>query len=252
MPTLPLLKSTGVGDDTQFVVTMASSATASSDASASTLMSAEMSSSATASSTMAVSQLYDLSIESVAAASSNLDGTSTTYTETIASTAVASSSGSDQSFGARTEVVNSRGGLSRYTGYAFNSYAEIGGELYGANAEGLFKLGGDTDEDREILAMVGIPASKYGSNAIKGVGAVFLSVQADAPLTVGVAMDNGTEYLYKCLSGEGTGVQRANPGRGLRGTYISLNVYNPDGDDFVLTSAKPSVENRVTSRVTTR
>lgn len=176
------------------------------------------------------------------------------YTISVSSSATAASTGSDPSLGAQTLAVNGAGGVSRYVGFGFNSYAKIGDSYYATSADGLFKLGGDKDEGADIISLVALPVSDYGSPMVKRVLALALTVETEAAnLSVNASVDEGQKYTYQAVvGGRDKSIQRADTGKGLRGVFWAFDIFNPSGDAFRLMQAKPTEilksHNRMTQR----
>lgn len=242
MATLPLLTASGTVSDAQYTQTVSSSATASSAADASFVFTENVTSTATAASTATNGSDIDVDAESRAVASSNADGTIAVYTISVASSATASSTGGDPAIGAQCLSINAVGGVSRYVGFGFNSFAKIGDSYYATSGDGLFKLGGDKDDGADIISLVALPITDYKSPMIKRIPSLVLTVDTEeANLSVVASVDEGTKYTYKAITGgRDKSTQRADTGKGLRGVFWAWDIFNPNGEAFRLLDAKPS------------
>lgn len=121
------------------------------------------------------------------------------------------------------------GAGSFYEGFAFNSFAMIDGEYYGATDAGIFKLSGDTDNALPIAMTVTLGTSNLGSPKVKRVPAAYVGAKSDRPLVLTCRVE-GQEYDYT-FSRATTALAQAKVqvGKGLAGAYWQFEVSNTDG-----------------------
>jgi hypothetical protein len=134
-----------------------------------------------------------------------------------------------------TWVINlESSGSTNYTNYRFGSYANIAGQPYGANSDGIYLLDGDTDSGVAIRANVSMGKLDFKSAIKKTVTECYLGMSAKGNLFVKVIAE-GAEYIYKTRSySEELQQQRVTFGKGLRTNYVTLEIYNENGADFEL------------------
>lgn len=132
-------------------------------------------------------------------------------------------------------AVNLASGSTAYEDYPFNSFARIGDRYYGASEDGLYELVGDDDAGTPIHASVNLGKQSFGSSYLKNINYAYLGVKSDGRMVVRVTTPEGASYLYQTRdSKDAVATQRADFGRGLRATYLGLEIYNQDGGDFTL------------------
>lgn len=131
----------------------------------------------------------------------------------------------------------------RYENFTYTSLATREGRLYGTKADGVYLLEGPDDAGTKVRASVatGIldfadPKDPGAAGALKRIVAAYLGVAADKTMYLKVVA-GGQEFLYRARSNNAALMQqRVDPGRGLRSTYYSFEVFNSEGSDFDLQS----------------
>lgn len=121
---------------------------------------------------------------------------------------------------------------------------------YATGAEGLLALGGDTDAGRQIAALATTPVSQHKSSLVKGVAMVYVSTPSAQVqgLEVLVELPTGQRYAY-ALQQQARGVARAQPGRGIRESYLGFGVRNVAGADFEIERIEVQTHASATRRV---
>ncbi|UIS65491.1 structural protein [Acidovorax phage AP1] len=128
-----------------------------------------------------------------------------------------------------------RGGASAgYENFPFNSFARIGGRIFAAADTGLYELAGDTDAGMPIRAWADLGQRNFGSPMLKGISNAYLTASSDSPLIVQVTTPEGRTYCYRARGAGPMQAQRVDFGRGLRATYLNLEIMNDGGGDFDL------------------
>lgn len=104
---------------------------------------------------------------------------------------------------------------------------------HATGTQGLLALGGDTDAGQPIEAEAMTPLAQHKSSLKKGVGMVYVSTPSAQVqgLDVLVQLPAGQTYAYP-LQVQRSGVARAQPGRGIRESYLGFGVRNVAGADF--------------------
>ena len=124
------------------------------------------------------------------------------------------------------------GGSTMYRGYPFNSYAQIGGQYYGASEDGLFLLDGDSDAGQPIRAAVDLGTLDFGTTTKKTISQAYIGLASDGNLVMKLIVE-GKEYLYRTRSfSKHMEEQRITAGKGLRSNYVTVQFFNENGADF--------------------
>lgn len=146
-------------------------------------------------------------------------------------------------------VVNEAGQTTRYEGYPFNSFCQIGAQYYGARGDGIYLLEGGTDAGSPIRASINLGKVDFGTTLMKHVPNCYIGVASDDRMYLKV-ISNGQEYIYSARSSSNQmQTQRFDIGRGLRSNFMVFELLNNDGCDFELGSiefiAIPSISRRI-------
>ncbi|MFM9922754.1 hypothetical protein VLK31_07170 [Variovorax sp. H27-G14] len=127
-------------------------------------------------------------------------------------------------------------GSTSYSGFVFNSFANIGGRYFGSNADGIFELDGDDDAGTPIDAAISLGAKDFGSAQKKTLVECFVTMAGPAPLYMKLRAE-GREFVYQTQSySDELQLQRFKFGKGkaLQANYLTPIIYNVDGEDFEL------------------
>lgn len=127
-----------------------------------------------------------------------------------------------------------------YSNYPFNSFATIRGKTYGAKADGIYLLEGDTDAGAAIDAFARGGLTDLGSSKLKRMPSAYLGMTTSGRMVMKVTVvdDEGVrqEHWY-ALEDRPAGalrMGRVKLGRGLKSTYWGFELANVDGADFAL------------------
>lgn len=127
-----------------------------------------------------------------------------------------------------------------YSNYPFNSFATIGGKTYGAKADGIYLLEGDTDAGAAIDAFARGGLTDLDSSKFKRMPSAYLGMTTNGRMVLKVTVvdDAGArqEHWY-ALEDRPAGalrMGRVKLGRGLKSTYWGFELANVDGADFAL------------------
>lgn len=133
-----------------------------------------------------------------------------------------------------------RGGASAaYAGFAFNSFARLGGRIFAAGDSGLYELGGADDDGTPIAAWVDLGKRNFNSTMLKGISNAYLTSSADQKLVMRVTTPEGQSYTYQARGADpAMQAQRVDFGRGLSATYLNLEIMNEGGAAFELERAE--------------
>lgn len=126
---------------------------------------------------------------------------------------------------------------SRYTGFSFNSFAEVEGRYYAAGDAGIFELTGDNDAGTAIDAYVLTARRGQGADRRSRMPMVYLTGRSQGVLHCSVIDEEGAEFDYTAerALGDRDGRERVKPGKGLKASFWQLKIGNERGEDFELT-----------------
>lgn len=129
-------------------------------------------------------------------------------------------------------------GSTRYEGFEFNSFAKIGHDYYGCRADGVYLLDGPTDAGEAIRAMVSFGKQDFGTSLRKRITHAYAGVSGEGRLFLKITAD-GQDYTYAARgSSDRLQQQRFDTGKGLCVSWLDLELYNADGEDFELASVE--------------
>lgn len=127
-----------------------------------------------------------------------------------------------------------------YRSFNFNSFTSFNGEYYAASDEGVFRLGGDTDDGAAIEAWIRTGMSNFGTGLLKKSSEMFVAmVGGTLMLKVITSPDAGsakTERYYRMEPWSGTSgrQRRFKIGQGVQSVYWQFELHNVDGADFTI------------------
>ena len=139
-------------------------------------------------------------------------------------------------FGAIAWVLNPElGGVSSYTNFGFNSFAEHNGTLYATSPEGVFALTGSTDAGRYISAHVKTGFLDFNQDRTKRISDIFVGYTG-GQLEFDVETYDSPQEVYTYVMEEremdAPRNNRLKVGRGLSSRYWRFAIRNIDGADF--------------------
>lgn len=131
--------------------------------------------------------------------------------------------------------------VSQYENFDFNSFAEVGGEYFAANEEGIFRLGADSDAGAPIDAAVGSMLLDLGTSRQKRVQAAYIGYTASGRVVLKVRSEDDGQVVEDWFEAQQQTAaaprnQMVRIGRGLRSRYWQFELVNVDGADFELDS----------------
>jgi hypothetical protein len=152
-----------------------------------------------------------------------------------------------------TAAVSLRAGDEEYVGWVINpnlaastaaeglnflSMARHKAQYYGLKADGLYRLGGDTDAGANINAFVSLAQSDFGTPKQKRIPYAYIGAASDGRMLLRVLV-NGQSYTYGTKNpSRDMAEQRVDIGKGLRGNYWQFELLNQNGEDFELDKVK--------------
>ena len=142
-------------------------------------------------------------------------------------------------------VMNTEGDrpLSQYLNYDFNSFARIGDRYFAASDEGLYQLGGDTDDGERIDAHIKTMMLDFGTPLQKRVVSAYVGYTASGSLVLKVrSVDDGrlVEHWYKskAVTADAPREGYKRLGMGAKSRYWQFELANVDGADFEITQVE--------------
>lgn len=128
------------------------------------------------------------------------------------------------------------GALTEYTNFPFNSLAAFNGAYLGASAEGLFVLGGDTDNAALINAVARVGITDFGTSFLKRIDRCYVGYRTNGNLIVRVFTDeiNVRDYLITAYGKGGLHGNHTRIGKGLAARYWQFEIRNQNGTQFQL------------------
>lgn len=79
--------------------------------------------------------------------------------------------------------------LTQYAGYNFNSFARAGEILLAANEDGLYQLGGETDDGDDITAFAVLTLTNLGDYRVKRFIRAHIGLEADGETVITLSTD---------------------------------------------------------------
>lgn len=131
-------------------------------------------------------------------------------------------------------------GFTTYQDFPFTSFANFNGKQYGASAEGIFELTGNTDDGDPIPAWVRTALFDLESRRDKRMQTMYVGYTSDKRLVAKMITTNGGEkvetwYTMRAIQkAESTREARIEVGKGLHSVYWGFELHNEDGADFTL------------------
>lgn len=126
---------------------------------------------------------------------------------------------------------------SRYLGMPANSFAQVGGVTFVANAGGIYSVDAKTDAGQPIRSSFLLPDSDYGSAHNKRIPSVWLGLKSATAMVLKIVTDNANVRYTSVVPGNGTmRTLRVKPGKGIEGRYVKVGLANTNGGDYELES----------------
>jgi hypothetical protein len=133
---------------------------------------------------------------------------------------------------------------SRYTNFHFVGFFEQAGTYYGAGADGVVRLTGETDPGSvPVVSSIALPVADFGSSQLKRCPDVLLHVRTGGDMALDLLVDEdevATDIPFTAPYQIEGGVRRmrAVMPRGARGASWQFRITNPNGDRFTALSLK--------------
>ena len=157
-----------------------------------------------------------------------------TYSEVISNSAGMSDWLWAKDFGSIAWVLNTQsGGLTSYDNFGFSSIAFHDGVLYATSPDGLYALGADDDDGRDIAALYKTGFLRLGSDSKKRISDIFVGYTG-TDLECDVETYDKQVYTYPMEYREADAPHnsRIKVGRGLSSKHWRFGFRNTGGADF--------------------
>jgi len=136
--------------------------------------------------------------------------------------------------GLTTWAMNTRtGGVTEYTNFPFNSFANFGEHSYlGAADDGLYELQGDDDAGADIIARIKGGFLQFGGGHLSRLKAAYIAQRGTGDWVLKLTTGEGLTYVYG-VTATGMHTAKVNMGKGQRARYFSYELIST-GQDFDL------------------
>ena len=125
-----------------------------------------------------------------------------------------------------------------YDNFAFTGFASQRGRQFAVGPDGLYELGGDTDEGRPIAARIETGLNDLGAALLKTVYAAYLGYAATAGLrltaTTGHSEGESMQNYTLAETAGATTQARIKMGKGVKARYWQFALANQAGGDFTI------------------
>lgn len=136
--------------------------------------------------------------------------------------------------------------ISTYSNFRFNSLAYFDGKYFGANENGIYVLGGDTDNGMRIQSKLKTGPLNFGDAIIKNLRNIWLTYRSDGHLMLVILVDEDEDHPVDVgqtqLVSDEILEERLKVARGARGRFYTIELQNVSGADFDLDSLSFVVE----------
>lgn len=129
--------------------------------------------------------------------------------------------------------------ISRYLGFDFNSFAELGGRYYAAGDDGIYELGGENDDGAQIEGHIITGRAQQSGDRRTRMPILYLSGSSVGVLHCGVIDEDATvhDYTAERALGDIPSRERVKIGRGIKASFWQMRIGNEAGEDFELIDA---------------
>ena len=133
--------------------------------------------------------------------------------------------------------------VTEYKDFPFNSFAYFNGVYLGANSQGIFALGGNSDNGKKIDSLVELPPVDFGAGFIKRARDAWLTYRADGQLVLVLRLDEHETWESALQLPQGRShEERIKIARGIKNRFIGFGIRNEMGCDFDIESLRVLVE----------
>lgn len=126
------------------------------------------------------------------------------------------------------------GAVTTYSNFDFHGFVNAGGETYGYRPDGLYRLGGTTDDGELLEALLDLGSLDPGTNLKQGLSGAFLGLSTDGEAFMRLVGDDGQEWLYQIENRPQSA--RAKFGKGLASREWRVSLHFVEVSDVDLQS----------------
>lgn len=135
---------------------------------------------------------------------------------------------SDYSSRARNEALQyatniATGAVTRYSGFGFSSFCRVGTDLWATRADGLYKIGGETDNGELLSYLIDFAADDQGTARTKRLENIFFGISTDGLVYVRLKDDFGREQSYRLIQRDSSEA-RIEPAKGASSRFWQLRL----------------------------
>lgn len=135
------------------------------------------------------------------------------------------------------------GANTEYTSYPFNSFCTTNTNVLAASSEGLFTLGGETDNGDPISSLIETPPDDFGISAMKNVMEVVVGIEG-GPAQISYKVGPSRFPAQVLRSTDDLKNRRSVPGKGSSHRYWSTRITNDSGSHWTLDSIEYAIFSR--------
>lgn len=110
--------------------------------------------------------------------------------------------------------------LTTYRQFDFDGFARAGASTFAWREDGLYRIGGATDDGEVIEALIDYGTTDFYDDHTKRINAVYLGVRTDGECYIRVTADEGSTRVYRLVGGNN--VKRSQLAAGVTGRYWNM------------------------------
>lgn len=115
------------------------------------------------------------------------------------------------------------GTVTRYDGFEFTSFCRVGSELWATRPDGLYKIGGSTDNGEFLSFLIDFAADDQGSPRTKRLENIFFGITTDGQTLARLTDDFGREQTYRLIQRDSSEA-RINTAKGASSRFWHLRL----------------------------
>ncbi|MGV8917838.1 MAG: hypothetical protein ACOH2R_08570 [Pseudomonas sp.] len=115
------------------------------------------------------------------------------------------------------------GAVTRYSGFGFTSFCNVGQDLYATRQDGLYQIGGNTDNGELLSCLIDFAADDQGTARTKRLDNIFIGLTTDGRPLAKLKDDAGREIIYR-LTQRDSSEARVDPAKGVSSRYWHLRL----------------------------
>ena len=127
--------------------------------------------------------------------------------------------------------------ISQISDWNFNSFMHFNKQCVASSEDGLYTLGGDTNNDEEIKSIVEYALTDFDKQHLKRLRKIFITGEFEDDMSITTIGDEGIERVKTVspITGDNKQeVMEVSCARDIKATHWGLRVQNKNGSDFSL------------------